>query len=316
MAATFATGAALLVASYVESAQQHASSSLIASTESSSSSQHKRQLEDLLFSAITNKFALLNEYTQLSHRIYHEGMWGIASTEQGSQNYGYPRHPHRSTSVCSDSHSHIFGSTRVLGCRSAKTRFIFDQLMARMAVLPPNLTICETGFNAGHSAMLFLDALPNSRLVEFDLGDFAWAVGNAAMLNRTYGPARFEYVKGDSAVTIPRHLAARRGRGESEAYCDVLFVDGRKGVEGRRGDVMLMRSMAKPGALVFGDEANTVECMSGKVDKTHEKCKMHWDTEWAWNELVRNSTLSWHACSEPSAQQGLREDIVCLWAYI
>lgn len=30
--------------------------------------------------------------------------------------------------------------------------------------------ICEVGFNSGHSALAFLEGVPNSRVVSFDLG--------------------------------------------------------------------------------------------------------------------------------------------------
>ena len=66
---------------------------------------------------------------------------------------------------------------------------------------------------------------------------------------------------------------------------------------------------------LFGDEANTPECMSGAVDETHPKCAMVWHVEGAWNRLVRAGVIRWHACSKPLRQQTEKRDILCLWSY-
>ena len=76
-----------------------------------------------------------------------------------------------------------------------------------------------------------------------------------------------------------------------------------------------VRAISAPHVLVFGDEANTVECASGRVGTSDPLCRQYWDTEWAWNELVREGVLRWEACSSPSEATPIRDDLVCLWTF-
>jgi hypothetical protein len=95
-----------------------------------------QRTEDL-FASIKTKFELITAtivpqyHTHERFPDYKSNMWGIASTVPGEWNYG-----------------------------TAKTRWIFDQLLAARDAgkIPPKPVICETGMNAGHSAILFLDA--------------------------------------------------------------------------------------------------------------------------------------------------------------
>eukprot|EP00195_Chlamydomonas_chlamydogama_P005323 CAMPEP_0202889618 /NCGR_PEP_ID=MMETSP1392-20130828/204_1 /ASSEMBLY_ACC=CAM_ASM_000868 /TAXON_ID=225041 /ORGANISM="Chlamydomonas chlamydogama, Strain SAG 11-48b" /LENGTH=303 /DNA_ID=CAMNT_0049572993 /DNA_START=29 /DNA_END=937 /DNA_ORIENTATION=+ len=234
-------------------------------------------LEDDYFRTIDSKFDMITAYTRFKFPTYQRGDSGIANKVEGSKFY--------------------YGTS--------KTRFIFNELRhGALSSSFPIRTICEIGFNAGHSATLFLDSLPEATLIEFDLGDFGWAQQNSDMLKFVYGP-RFVYIKGDSAKTIAEF--AKNG-----TKCDVTFIDGVKGESGRRNDVLNIAKISHRGTYVFGDEANTVECMSGEVDRSHPKCLEgpHGDTSFAWNSLVREGYLEYVACSP---QAGSLADIVCLW---
>mmetsp|Transcript_16888 Transcript_16888/g.36563 ORF Transcript_16888/g.36563 Transcript_16888/m.36563 type:complete len:309 (-) Transcript_16888:900-1826(-) len=232
--------------------------------------------EDDLFLAIDSKFDMINEYTRIKHPDYPPGHWGIANKNLDDKLYYY-------------------GTT--------KTRYVFNEL--RQRILSPKIrTVCEIGFNAGHSATLFLDSIPHATFYEFDLGDFPWALSNSKLIKGTYG-ARFNYIKGDSHVTIPEF--AKNG-----TKCDVIFVDGAKGEGARRNDVLnVAKHLAHQDTFVFGDEANTFECMSGFVNRTHAKCLEgpYGDTPFAWNSLVREGYLDLLSCSSPSRTA----DLVCLW---
>lgn len=68
--------------------------------------------------------------------------------------------------------------------------------------------VCETGFNAGHSAATWLGANPIAHLWSFDLwnhGD-AYAKGQYEYLNRLF-PSRITITKGDSTQTIPKFFS-------------------------------------------------------------------------------------------------------------
>lgn len=59
---------------------------------------------------------------------------------------------------------------------STKSSFIFNETCAHAHASPCELLqICEIGFNAGHTALLFLEAAPAARVLSFDLGDMPWA---------------------------------------------------------------------------------------------------------------------------------------------
>merc|ERR1719444_529082 len=47
---------------------------------------------------------------------------------------------------------------------------------------PTVKNICEIGFNAGHSAALFLNANPEANLYTFDIGQFAYTHGNLRLM--------------------------------------------------------------------------------------------------------------------------------------
>ena len=47
-------------------------------------------------------------------------------------------------------------------------------------------TICETGFNAGHSAAVFLNANPHARVISFDLGQFDYTLRNLRLMKEMF----------------------------------------------------------------------------------------------------------------------------------
>ena len=53
--------------------------------------------------------------------------------------------------------------------QQAKTRFLHEWLCRYIARGRPMVTICELGFMAGHSAMLFLETARTAKVVSFDV---------------------------------------------------------------------------------------------------------------------------------------------------
>lgn len=70
---------------------------------------------------------------------------------------------------------------------------------SRMAV-----DILEIGFNAGHSALLYLIANPYSKIHFFDLGEHQYSRGCFDYLDKAF-PGRISVTWGDSTVTIPQY---------------------------------------------------------------------------------------------------------------
>jgi hypothetical protein len=80
-----------------------------------------------------------------------------------------------------------------------KTRFVFDALRKEKAGAA---TVCEIGFNAGHSAVLMLEALPKIHIVSFDVIENAYTGPNVEWIAKRY-PGRHIFVAGNSSATLP-----------------------------------------------------------------------------------------------------------------
>ena len=96
---------------------------------------------------------------------------------------------------------------------------------ARVAASPAIHTICEVGFNAGHSTVTWLNANPSARVFSFDANftDYSWRCMRA--MQETFGE-RLHFTIGPSQLTIARNAPMildliGNGRG-----CDLLHVDG------------------------------------------------------------------------------------------
>ena len=172
------------------------------------------------YDQIERRFDELDAWTRQEHPEYADRQWGIASRRLYA---------------------------------TKKTRFINDVLRRSF---PDARTACELGFMAGHSALLFLETLPQARIYSFDdLWDGPWALRNADRIATLY-PGRFELIIGNSAETVP----AFSSRG---IQCDVVFVDGSKEAAHRRNDMAVFRKLASQNAVVFLDEVSSAACICG-----------------------------------------------------
>ena len=110
-------------------------------------------------------------------------------------------------------------------------------------------TICEIGFNAGHSTLQWLAASEDVIVYSFDLGEHAYTRPMAAYFSQTF-PDRFHLNIGDSLQTVPLFT-----RNHSDVKCDVLVVDGGHSYEIALGDLINMRALANRNhhVLIFDD---------------------------------------------------------------
>jgi len=118
---------------------------------------------------------------------------------------------------------------------------------AAAALMPGIDTICEVGFNAGHSAAVFLMANPTAKYITFDLGELSWSVGQVEYISKMF-PNRVTYVKGDSHTAIARYQNEH-----PETKCDLWSIDGDHGPNSRL-DFEAARNMASPHGLVLADD--------------------------------------------------------------
>lgn len=110
----------------------------------------------------------------------------------------------------------------------------------------------EIGTNCGHSAALFLDALPDAKLVSFDIGDRQYILDAVAILEeKTQG--RFTFVKGDSKVSVPNYLA------DNDVMFDYVLIDGDHTYLSVKSDLLNTTARVTPGGVVVIDDLDVPE---------------------------------------------------------
>jgi len=114
---------------------------------------------------------------------------------------------------------------------------------------PTVKTICEVGFNAGHSAGIFLNANPQAKLYAFDIAQFPYTRGNLQLAKQLFED-RFDFVLGPSADSIPEFR-----RENPDVKCDVISVDGDHSTEGTLADLENFRKLASCRNWVLMDDA-------------------------------------------------------------
>jgi len=97
------------------------------------------------------------------------------------------------------------------------------QYYARLANLPNVSVICDIGFNAGHSAITFLESNTNATVISFDINKLPWTMNSVAYVQDKY-KNRFHFVQGDSGHSMQR--AAKNSTIMHGLKCDLLSVDG------------------------------------------------------------------------------------------
>lgn len=106
--------------------------------------------------------------------------------------------------------------------------------------------ILEIGFNAGHSALLALDANPTLRYSGLDIAGNPWVRGAAAVMADAY-LERFEIAFADSTLDLPR-------REPAAAVFDAIHVDGGHDEYVARSDIHHALRLVRPGGIVLVDD--------------------------------------------------------------
>ena len=112
-------------------------------------------------------------------------------------------------------------------------------------------TVCETGFNVGHSAITFMSALPASAsYFGFDLGQLRGLTRDAVgLLNTSFFPSRVRVAFGKSKRTLPAFVEE-----QPTLRCDVISIDGDHSDEGMAADWGSLKQLAHSRSLIFTDE--------------------------------------------------------------
>jgi len=122
----------------------------------------------------------------------------------------------------------------------------------QLARLPWVKTICETGFNAGHSSLNLLTSNPDIKLYSFDLGGHPYVSPAHAHLAGKFGN-RTILTLGDSHITMKEFHKAH-----PDVVCDITIVDGDHSVNGAIADMNdffeMINLNSQPYSLVVMDD--------------------------------------------------------------
>ena len=126
-----------------------------------------------------------------------------------------------------------------------------EVLLLRSLVTSSKLikTVCEIGFNAGHSAVTLLDGLATN-LIEFDLLALPYSNASRRAVELAY-PGRIRFKQGMSQLEVPRHAVLVRSG--AEPPCDFWFIDGDH-MHGLHLDLRAALSVASDGAIIVVDD--------------------------------------------------------------
>jgi len=124
--------------------------------------------------------------------------------------------------------------------------------------------ICEIGFNAGHSTMLLLLGGNNKPLdfTIFDIGIHPYTKPCINYIQSHFSQINFEYIEGDSTVTMPKWIEANVT--QIGSY-DVVHVDGGHSENCISNDIKNADSLVKKGGIVIIDDTN-IEYINKYVD--------------------------------------------------
>ena len=109
-------------------------------------------------------------------------------------------------------------------------------------------TAMEIGFNAGHSAELFLKNNPELTLTSFDIGDHNYVLTGKQYIDKTF-PGRHTLIIGDSTMSVPKFI-----KDHPETKFDLLFIDGCHEHEIAMADLENCRNLAHKDSIFIMDD--------------------------------------------------------------
>jgi predicted O-methyltransferase YrrM len=116
-----------------------------------------------------------------------------------------------------------------------------------------NINIMEIGFNAGHSAEVFLASNSRCTLTSFDLGIHGYVQHAKKYIDDNF-PNRHNLILGDSTVTVPKFINDNPGK-----IFDVIFIDGGHDYAIANADLVNCKGLANADTVVIIDDTSYFE---------------------------------------------------------
>jgi predicted O-methyltransferase YrrM len=112
----------------------------------------------------------------------------------------------------------------------------------------PNINVMEIGFNAGHSAELFLENNKDLYLTSFDLGIHYTVIPAKEYIDRTYSN-RHKLILGDSKITLPNFINENK-----DIKYDIIFIDGGHDYETVKSDMNNCIKLSHKDTIILMDD--------------------------------------------------------------
>ena len=116
----------------------------------------------------------------------------------------------------------------------------------------PNINVMEIGFNAGHSAEIFLHNNKELTLTSFDLGQHSYVKPAKEYIDIVY-PNRHKLIIGDSRQTIPMYIASNLQNNKNTKF-DIIFIDGGHDYEIAKSDMKNCFHLSHKDTIVILDD--------------------------------------------------------------
>lgn len=140
----------------------------------------------------------------------------------------------------------------------------------------PNINVMEIGFNAGHSAEVFLQNNPTLKLTSFDLGIHNYVLCGKQYIDLTY-PNRHNLILGDSRISLPKFIEENR-----DIKFDVIFIDGGHDYEIAKSDLENCIRLAHKDTIVMLDDTVYTKGWDAGYTIGPTKC---------WNEYLEENKI-------------------------
>lgn len=135
------------------------------------------------------------------------------------------------------------------GCFEGFSQEVPEQVADLIEIIGKSkINVMEIGFNAGHSAEVFLKNNPEMTLISFDIGTHEYVIRGKEYIDTTY-PNRHTLILGDSTKTVPEFVDNNK-----DTKFDVIFIDGGHTYEVANSDMTYCMKLAHKDTIVILDD--------------------------------------------------------------